>query len=312
MLRYILRRLWSLLLVWAVTVTVTFFAMRMVPGDPITVMLSDQSGNADLAERLRAQYGLDRPLLYQLFDYLAGIASGTFGLSYRFVGYSVINVIAGGLAITPILALVSFLVALPIGVVLGVSAAVRAGGWLDAVITIALVASISIPSFALAAVLVWVFSIKLELLPVAGWGSVEQAILPIIVLVVAPTAVIARLARTYMLEVLDCDYVRTARAKGVRESLVIYRHAMRNTLVPLLTSVGIIFGALLSGAFIVETVFNIPGLGRIAVESILARDYPVTMTIVLLFTAFYTLINFAVDLLYGIVDPRVRLTGDAS
>jgi len=309
MLTYAARRLLSLAFVWMVAVLVTFFAVRLVPGDPITMMLSDQSGNVALEARLRAEYGLDRPLAVQFLDYVGSVANGTFGLSYRYVGSTVIDVIGDGLAITPILALLALCIAIPLGVGLGVLAAVKAGSWLDTIVILVLVAGISIPNFAMAAVLVYLLSIKLMLLPVAGWGQLNQLVLPTLVLVIPPMAIIARLTRTYMLEVLDRDYIRTARAKGVRERFVIYRHALGNTLVPLLTSVGIIFGGLLSGAFIVETVFNIPGLGRIAIDSILARDYPVTMSIVLLFTAFYSLINLGVDLLYGVVDPRIRLEG---
>jgi ABC-type dipeptide/oligopeptide/nickel transport system permease component len=148
-------------------------------------------------------------------------------------------------------------------------------------------------------------------LPVAGWGDPSQLILPVVVLAIPPMAYIARLTRTYMLEVLQQDYIRTARAKGMRERIVIWRHALRNTLVPLLTTVGIIFGGLLSGTFVVETIFNIPGLGRLAIDSIFARDYPVTMAIVLLFTLFYASINLLIDLLYGLIDPRIRLGGES-
>jgi ABC-type dipeptide/oligopeptide/nickel transport system permease component len=179
-------------------------------------------------------------------------------------------------------------------------------------VIVVLVAGISIPNFAMAAFLVYLFAIKLALLPVAGWGSARQLVLPVLVLAIPPMAYIARLTRTYMLEVLQQDYIRTARAKGLRERIVIWRHALRNTLVPLLTTVGIIFGGLLSGTFVVETIFNIPGLGRLAIEAIFARDYPVTMAIVLLFTLFYAGINLLIDLLYGVIDPRIRLGGERS
>ena len=311
MLTYSLKRLMSLGIVWAVAVLITFFAVHLVPGDPIVMMLNDQSGNIELESRLRAQYGLDQPLLVQLFDYLKSIADGTFGLSYRYVGTTVFDVIRDGLMITPVLAVLALVCAVPPGIALGVLAATHAGKWIDTLLIVALVIGISIPGFALAVLLVWLFSVELGWLPVAGWGEPVNVVLPLIVLIISPIAVITRLTRTYMLEVLDREYVRTARAKGVRERLVIWRHALGNTLVPLLTSVGIILGGLLSGTFIVETVFNIPGLGRIAIDSILARDYPVTMSIVLLFTAFYTLVNLAVDLLYGFVDPRIRLEGES-
>jgi ABC-type dipeptide/oligopeptide/nickel transport system permease component len=163
----------------------------------------------------------------------------------------------------------------------------------------------------MSAFLVYLFAIKLGVLPVAGWGTLDKAVLPVVVLAIPPIAYIARLSRAYMLDVLQQDYIRTARAKGLRERLVIYRHALRNTLVPLLTTVGIIFGGLLSGTFVVETIFNIPGLGSMAIQAVFARDYPVTMAIVLLFTCFYAVINLIIDLLYGLIDPRIRLGGAA-
>ncbi|WP_367716019.1 ABC transporter permease [Nitratireductor sp. GISD-1A_MAKvit] len=306
MLHYATRRLLGLTLVWAVALIVTFFAVRAVPGDPIMVMLSDHAGDAALEARLRADYGLDQPLAVQFLTYIGDVLNGTFGLSYRYVGSTVIDVIRDGMTITPLLALSALFIAVPLGLFFGVFAAVRAGSWADTGVILMLVAFISIPSFALAALLVWLLSLKLALLPVAGWGDPVHLILPVVVLVVSPMAVIARLTRTYMLEVLDRDFVRTARAKGVREMRVIWRHALGNTMVPIVTSIGLIFGSLLSGAFVVETVFNIPGLGRIAIDSVLARDYPVTMSIVLLFTVFYSLINLCVDLIYAWLDPRIR------
>lgn len=302
-----MRRLLSLLGVWFIAVAITFIAVQFVPGDPIMALLSDRSGDVELEARLRADYGLDRPLFIQFIDYLRNIANGTFGLSFRYAGTPVIEVISGGLLISPVLAITAMTISVPLGVVLGVFAAQRANSWSDTSVILVLVAGISIPNFAMAAFLVYFLSIKWALLPVAGWGEPQHLVMPVMILVIPPTAYIARLTRTYMLEVLQQDFVRTARAKGLRERLVIYRHALRNTFVPLLTTIGIIFGGLLSGTFIVETIFNIPGLGRMAIESIFARDYPVTMTIVLLFTMFYSLINLAVDLAYAALDPRIRL-----
>ena len=307
MLSYALRRLLGLVPVLMAVILLTFATNHLTPGDPVATMLGDQSANKVLAAKLRAEYGLDQSLWQQFSSYVSGLAVGDFGLSYRFVGVKVTEVIWDGLKISPVLALAGTAVAVPLGLIVGVFAALRRNTLADTGVILALTAGISIPNFAMAAYLVYLFSIRLQLLPVAGWGSFTQAILPVAILAIAPAAYIARLSRTYMLEVLQQDYIRTARAKGLRERLVIYRHALRNTLVPLLTTIGIIFGGLLSGTFVIETVFNIPGLGRLAIQSIFARDYPVTMAIVLLFTGFYTLINLAVDLLYGIVDPRIRL-----
>ncbi len=306
---FVVRRLFGLIPVLFMAIVITFIANQFVPGDPITTLLSDQAGDPVLEARLRADYGLDRPLWEQFLSYVGGIFRGDFGLSFRYANMPVIDVISTGLAISPILAISALLIAVPVGVSIGVFAALRRNTFADTAVILVLVAGISIPNFAMASFLVFLLAIKLDIVPVAGWGTFEQAVLPILILAIPPSAYIARLTRTYMLEVLQQDYIRTARAKGLRERLVTYRHALRNTLVPLLTTIGIIFGGLLSASFVVETIFNIPGLGRMAIEAIFARDYPVTMTIVLLFTGFYAGINLIIDLLYGIIDPRIRLDG---
>jgi ABC-type dipeptide/oligopeptide/nickel transport system permease component len=304
---YALRRVLGLLPVLLTAVVLTFAANQFVPGDPIMTLLSDKSGDAALEARLRAEYGLDRPLWRQFVTYVGGIVRGDFGLSFRFASTPVIDVIAPGLLVSPLLAGGALLIAVPLGVALGTFVALRRNSLADTLVVLGLVAGTSIPNFALAAFLVYLLSVRLPLLPVAGWGSLSQAVLPVLLLAIPPTAYVARLSRTYMLEVLQQDYIRTARAKGLSRRLVVYRHALRNTLVPLLTTIGIILGGLLSGTFVVETLFNIPGLGRMAIQAIFARDYPVTMAIVLLFTFFYSGINLVVDLLYGVIDPRIRL-----
>lgn len=304
---YLGRRLSSLFLVWAAVLVVTFIAIRLTPGDPITLLMSDQAGNVQLEAQLRSQYGLDESWPRQFVTYLGSIADGTLGYSYRYAGVPVSNVIAGPLMITPVLGLLAILLAAPIGVAIGVFSAMRANTWADSATAVILVLIISVPSFVIAAVMIYVFSIRLGWLPVAGWGTPKQLIMPVIVLAIHPATVIARLMRTYMLEVLGHDFIRTARAKGMRERLVIWREAFGNTMVPLATTIGLIFGSLISGAIVVETVFNIPGIGRLAINSIMARDYPVIMAVVLISTVFCSLINLAVDMLYGVIDPRIRL-----
>ncbi|MCK5516479.1 MAG: ABC transporter permease [Desulfobulbaceae bacterium] len=306
--QYALKRTAGLIPVLFVAVLLTFIAIQFVPGDPIQVMLSDHSGNVELEERLREAYGLDKPLVVQFTTYLGNIFSGTFGLSYRYTNQTVWEVIKPSLYISPVIAVSALIVALPIGIFLGVFAALRRNSWADTAVILFLVTGISIPNFALGSFLMYLVAVNLGLLPVAGWGTPSHLVLPVIVLAVAPAAYIARLTRTYMLEVLQNDYIRTARAKGLKNRLVVYRHALRNALVPLLTTIGLIFGGLLSGTFVVEKVFNIPGLGSLAIDSIFARDYPVVMTVVLLFTLFYSIINLIVDLLYAVVDPRIRYT----
>jgi ABC-type dipeptide/oligopeptide/nickel transport system permease component len=303
---FVLRRLLGLIPVLAVAVVLTFLATHALPGDPVATMLSDHSADTVLAARLRAEYGLDQPLPVQFWNYIIGVTSGDFGLSFRYVHMTVGTVLSDSLLISPILALAAMCVALPLGTIAGVQAAIHRNKTADTAIILVLVACLSIPNFALATFLVYGLSVKLDLLPVAGWGTLRQAVLPVFILALPSAAYIARLARTFMLEVLQQDYIRTARAKGLAERLVIYRHALRNTLVPLLTSAGVIFGGLLSNTVVIETIFNIPGLGRLAIGSIFARDYPVAMAVVILFTAFYALINLGVDILYAIIDPRIR------
>lgn len=307
MLGYAVRRLLGLVPVVGVAIVVTFGALQFVPGDPILIMLGDQSGDPALEARLRQEYGLDRPLPERFVRYLGGLARGDLGLSFRFAETPVSEVIASGLAVSPLLAVGALLLSLPIGVGIGTFAARRKGRWSDSLAMLLVVFAISIPNFAMASFLVYLLSVRWGALPVAGWGAPAQAVLPMILLVLPPAVYIARLTRTYMVEVLAQDYVRTARAKGLRENLVVYRHALRNAFVPLLTSIGVIFGGLLSGTFVIETIFNIPGLGRLAIQSIFARDYPVVMAIVLLYTLFYSLVNLLVDLAYGVIDPRIRL-----
>ncbi|WP_342362154.1 ABC transporter permease [Terrarubrum flagellatum] len=306
MLRYALRRLAGLAPVLAAAVIVTFAATRALPGDPVAVMLSDHSADVVMAARLRAEYGLDRPVIEQFFRYIWQIAKGDFGLSFRYVHMPVGAVLRDSLLISPLLALAALAVALPLGAIAGVQAAIHRNRFQDTAIILALVAGLSVPNFAIATFLVYFFSVKMSLLPVAGWGTLKQAVLPVIVLAIPSAAYIARLTRTFMLEVLQQDFVRTARAKGLKERLVIYRHAFQNTLVPLATSAGVIFGGLLSNTVVVETLFNIPGLGRLAIDSIFARDYPVAMAVVLLFILFFAAINLLVDILYAIIDPRIR------
>jgi ABC-type dipeptide/oligopeptide/nickel transport system permease component len=283
-----------------------FVASRLMPGDPIGAMLSDRAGDTQLESRLREQYGLNAPVGEQFAIYLRGIARGDFGYSYRFVGVRVVDVIGDSLAITPLLALAALALAVPLGVAAGTVAALHRNRWGDTSLMAVMVAGISIPNFAMASFLVYVLSVRLGALPVAGWGTLPQAVLPVTVLALQPAAYIARLSRTFMLEVLAQDFIRTARAKGLRERHVILRHALRNALVPLLTTIGTIFGSLLTSSFVVETIFNVPGLGRQAIQAIFARDYPVTIAVILLFSFFYAAINLAVDLAYGVIDPRIR------
>lgn len=306
MLRFVVWRLVMMVPVLAVVLVATFLATYALPGDPVMVMLGDHSSNEEMAARLRAEYGLDRPMWEQFAVYVGGVLTGDFGMSYRYVRIPVVEVLQDGLKISPLLAMAALGLGASVGTLAGVIAAIRRNTATDTAIILILVAGLSVPNFAVATFLVYAFAIKLGVLPVAGWGRLDQAVLPVLILTIPSAAYIARLTRTFMLEVLGQDYIRTARAKGLSEPVVILRHALRNIMVPLLTSMGIIFGGLISGTFVVETIFNIPGLGRMAIDSVFARDYPVAMAIVMLFTAFFVLINLLVDVAYAIIDPRIR------
>ena len=310
MLRFLAGRLVSLLPVLAVTIVATFVAIRAMPGDPVTVMLSDHSADRVMAARVAAEYGLDRPLLEQFLRYLGDILTGQFGLSFRYMHMPVLQVLWDSLLISPVLALSALFLALPLGAFAGAQAALHRNRWQDSAIIVIMVAGLSIPNFAVATFLVYLLSSKANLLPVAGWGTLQQAVLPVLVLALPAAAYIARLSRTFMLEVLQQDYVRTARAKGLAERLVIYRHAFRGTVVPLITVTGVIFGGLLSNTVVVETLFNIPGLGRLAVDSIFARDYPVVQATLMLVVLIFLATNLVVDFSYTFLDPRVSLSGE--
>jgi ABC-type dipeptide/oligopeptide/nickel transport system permease component len=303
---YALRRALGLLPVLLTAVVLTFVANQFVPGDPITTLLSDRSGDAKLEARLRAEYGLDRPLWRQFGTYVAGILRGDFGLSFRYASTPVIEVIAPGLLVSPLLAGGALLIAVPLGVALGTFVALRRNSLWDTAVVLLLVAGTSIPNFAMAAFLVYLLSIRLGWLPVAGWGTLSQMVLPVLLLAIPPTAYLARLSRTYMLEVLQQDYIRTARAKGLRERGVVWVHALRNSLIPLITVAGVQVGYLLGGVVVTEEVFTLPGVGRLILWAVFQRDYPVVQGTILFVSFLFMLSNLVVDLIYAYVDPRIR------
>jgi peptide/nickel transport system permease protein len=258
--------------------------------------------------------GLNRPIPAQYWEWFTRLLSGDWGHSYR-DGQPVLWIIGSHLTATLELMIASASVAVAAGMWVGVLGAIRRYSLFDYLATVGAMIALSIPTFWFGLVTIYLFSVKLAILPAGnmytiGNGSffdyVHHLIAPALVLGLVTVALWSRYMRSSMLEVINQDYIRTARAKGLAERVVVYRHAMRNTMVPLLTSAGIILGGLLSNTFVVETLFNIPGLGRLAIDSIFARDYPVAMAVVILFTLFFAVINLAVDVLYSLIDPRIR------
>ncbi|MDR7426363.1 MAG: ABC transporter permease [Armatimonadota bacterium] len=283
-----------------------FLMIHLVPGDPVLVMLSEFASPAD-QQALRQQLGLDRPLYIQYWRYLSGALRGDLGRSVR-SNRPVVSEIAWRLPNTLRLAVVAMLLAAASGGLVGVASAVRRNTLWDHATMLAVLAGLSMPSFWLGLMLMIIFAVRLEWLPVAGYEGWQYVILPGLTLAAGPAAVLARLTRSSMLEVLNQDFVRTARAKGLREQTVVVKHALKNSLIPVVTVLGLQFGHLLGGAVITESVFAWPGVGRLVVEAILARDFPVVQGTVLVIALGFVLVNLIVDVLYAYLDPRIRLT----
>lgn len=305
---YVVRRLFfSLFVLWG-AVTIIFVVLRLVPGDPAYIMLGPDADQAQVAT-LRAQLGLDQSMIQQYATYLANVVHLDFGESFRLNADSM-SLVLQRVPATIQLATTALLLSLLIGLPLGVIAALRAHSWVDRAISVFSLMGQSTPSFWLGIVLILVFARGLKVLPSAGSGSWAHLVLPTITLALPFLAILVRLTRSGLLEVVHEGYVQTARAKGLSEGIVVLVHAMRNALIPIVTVVGLQFGALLGGTVIVETVFAWPGVGRLLIDSIGRRDYGVVQASILLVATIFVLINLLVDLLYGFLDPRVRLAGD--
>jgi len=297
-------RLLSALITLLGVVTLVFFLIHLIPGDPVEYILGDSARPAD-RNALRQQLGLDQPLLQQYRSYLANLLSLNLGNSLH-SNQSVTALLAERFPATLELALAAFIIAVLIAVPLGVMAARRRGtAWDSSAMTLSLL-GVSIPNFWLGPMLILLFSLWLGWTPVSGREQPGSLILPAITLGASLSAVLARMVRSTLLEVLNEDYIRTARAKGLKESSVIWRHALMNTMLPVVTLLGLQLGALLAGAVITETVFSWPGIGSLLIESIQKRDYPLVQGCVLLVAVSYLLINTTTDLLYQLLDPRIR------
>lgn len=284
----------------------TFLLIHLVPGDPVEVMLGESATQTDRAA-LRADLGLDQPLIQQFGSYLVKLARADFGQSIH-TKTPIIELIKTRYPATIKLALLSLVIGLCVGIPLGIYAALKADKWQDLVVTIVSVRLSAMPAFWLGPILMLVFAVWLGWLPVSGMESNASIILPAMTLGFGLSAILTRMTRTSLLEVLNDDYIRTARAKGLHEPIVILRHAMRAALLPIITIVGLQMGSLLAGAVITETIFSWDGIGRLLVESIEKRDYPVTQACVLVVALSYVLVNLATDTVYRMADPRVKFS----
>jgi ABC-type dipeptide/oligopeptide/nickel transport system permease component len=305
MLTWILRRILAVVpVLFGVTLAV-FSMLFLVPGDPVKMMLAEFVTNPDQVAQMRAQLHLDEPILKQYGRFVVNAARGDLGTSIR-SRRPVTTEIGENVASTAQLAVAAMLVALAVGVPLGLLAALSRNSWLDVASMGGALLGVSMPSFWLGLLLIFVFSLHLAWFPATGGGDLAHLILPSITLGTIAAAIIARLTRSSMLEVLGQDYVRTARAKGLGGVSVIARHALKNALIPIITIFGLQFGNLLAGAVIVETVFSRPGLGRLIVGGILSKDFPLVQGTVLFVATVYVLINVLVDVAYAYADPRIR------
>ncbi len=282
-----------------------FLMMHMVPGDPAKMMLGELAVQKEAVENLRRVLGLDDPVPVQYWRFLTRAVHGDLGRSVL-ENQPVARMIWQVLPSTIELTLAGLGIAVLLGVVLGVTAAVRHHTWVDNASMVVALWGVSMPTFWMGLLLIFLFSLKLGWLPATGQGGFERLIMPAFTLGYVAAAVIARLVRSSMLEVLRQDYVRTARAKGLADRLVVYRHALKNALIPVVTVLGLQFGALLGGTVVIETIFSRPGVGRLAVTSILNKDFLVTQGTVLMSAVFYTLVNLIVDFSYALLDPRIR------
>jgi peptide/nickel transport system permease protein len=304
MFRYLAQRvLYTLPVIWLV-VSVVFLLIHLVPGDPIQQMLGEGAPAADL-QAARHAYGLDAPLGEQYLHYWKGVLHGDLGPSLRF-NQSVTKLLAQRYPYTLQLTIAALIVAILLSIPAGVHSARHRNQWDDRTLSVISLFGLSFPNFALGPILILLFAIKFGWLPVSGSGGIEHLILPAITMGGALAAILTRMVRTSMLEELGQDYIRTARAKGLSERVVVYRHALRNAMIPIITVLGLQFGALLAGAIVTETIFSWPGVGRLTIQAISNRDYYLVQGCILAIGLTYVAVNFLTDLLYSVVNPRIR------
>ncbi|MEN9344457.1 MAG: oligopeptide transport system permease protein oppB [Chlamydiota bacterium] len=284
-------------------IVTTFFLMHAIPGDPF---LQDKAIPEEILQSMRAYYGLDQPLYVQFGKYLEGVLHGNLGPSFKYEGRTVNDIIASGFPISCYLGLEALLIAVAGGVFLGSVAALYHKRSFDYMTMVIAVIGISVPSFILATFLQYIFAMKLSLLPVARWGSFAHTIMPAIALSALPLAFIARLTRSSMIEVLHQDYIQTARSKGLSGAAIIWKHAFRNALLPVVTYIGPLLAGIMTGSFAIEKIFGIPGLGQWFVLSITNRDYTVIMGLTIFYSALLLFCIFVVDLIYCLIDPRLK------
>lgn len=303
---YVVKRILMAIFTVLIIACITFFIMNMVPGGPF---LSEKSPSEAVRRALEAKYGLDKPLIEQLATYLTDFAKGDLGVSLKLQkNREVSKIIFEMFPVSAKLGLVALIVAIVVGVPIGCVAAYYRGSWIDSTLRVVMTLGVSIPGFVVATVLLVVFTVKLNWLPGIGLTSWRHYLMPAFALAFNPMCYIGRITRASMLDAISADYIRTATAKGVKTKTIIFKHALRNSLIPVITYLGPLTAYVITGGFVVEKVFSIPGLGRYFVQSIQARDYPIIMATTIFLASLVVFMNLAVDLLYKLVDPRISLS----
>ena len=304
MLKYIGKRLGAMVITLWVIITLTFFLMHAIPGSPFN---NERATSEAVQRNLEAFYHLDEPLYVQYFSYIQSVVTFDFGPSIKKPAQSVNAMLGRGFPVSFELGMVTLIVAVISGITLGVIAALRHNGFIDYLAMTVAVLGISIPNFVMATMLIQQLAVNLPIFPVATWSSPMHMVLPTLALATGPMAIIARLTRSSMLEVLTQDYIRTAKAKGLKPVTIVFRHALRNALLPVVTVLGTLAASILTGTFVIEKIFAIPGMGKYFVESINTRDYPVIMGTTVFYSSILIVMLFLVDIAYGILDPRIKL-----
>jgi len=303
---YIVKRIVAGFLTLFVLITVTFFLMHAIPGGPFSPAEERKVPKAVL-ERIEDKYGLNDPLPVQYLNYLKNLAKGDLGDSFKQLDVSVNELIEQGFPVSAKVGMIAIIVALVVGIPLGITSATKRGRWPDWISMIIATVGISVPNFVLSVLMLFFFAVWLKMLPTFGLTTWQHYILPVAGLSFTPIAYIARLMRSSMLEVMRQDYIRTARAKGVHEMKVIYKHALKNAIIPIVTYLGPLVAALLTGSFVIERIYSIPGIGRYFVTGISDRDYSVVLGLTVFFGAFIIVCNLIVDILYAVIDRRVKM-----
>lgn len=301
--RFIVRRLILAIPVLIGVSIIAFLILHLSPGDPAELLAGDEATQADI-QMIREKFGLDQPLTTQYFRFIKGIATGEL-ISMKYE-VPVMEIVSKRLKNTLILSSVAIAISVIVGIMAGILSAVHRYSWIDYVATVVALLGVSMPVFWWGLLMILLFSVNLMWLPSGGMGGFRHMIMPAIALGTASAGIIARMTRSSMLDVLQQDYITTAVAKGLRQKLVVYRHALRNALIPTVTVIGLQFGYMLAGAVLTESVFSWPGIGRLIVDSIMGRDYPVVQTALLIIALIFVLANLVVDVLYALLDPRIR------